>query len=204
VNVLGRRLAILALLPLALAACGSSNSPAAKQARIASALRKFERELIAEKNEVPPQLRGKDVLGALTLFYAPVPAGVSKAEWNAAISHDKRLRQLEKEASPAPNTGGPSTIELATPPAVAKASAHARAEYETGKLAVAQSGCLACHKIGDSGNTGPGPDLTEVGARLPRQAIERTLVAPTAPMPSFKDLPPAKFQGIVTFLAALK
>jgi mono/diheme cytochrome c family protein len=202
-NVLGCRLAMLALVPLALAGCGATNQ-SQKQARIASALRKFERELIADKHEVPPQLRGKDVLGAITLFSAPRPPGVSEAEWDAAISHDKRLRQLEKEASPAPNTGGPTTIELATPPAVAKASAHARAEYETGKLAVAQSGCLACHKIGDNGNTGPGPDLTEVGTRLPRQAIERTLIAPTAPMPSFKGLPPAKFQGIVTFLAALK
>ena len=31
------------------------------------------------------------------------------------------------------------------------------AEYEAGKLVVAQSGCLACHKIGDNGNAGPGP-----------------------------------------------
>ena len=31
------------------------------------------------------------------------------------------------------------------------------AEYEEGKLVVAQSGCLACHKIGHNGNDGPGP-----------------------------------------------
>ena len=30
-------------------------------------------------------------------------------------------------------------------------------EYEPGKLVVAQSGCLACHKIGENGNGGPGP-----------------------------------------------
>ena len=66
------------------------------------------------------------------------------------------------------------------------------AQYEAGKLVVAQSGCEACHKIGDNGNAGPGPDLTHIASRLPRQAIARTLVNPTAPMPSFKNLPPAE------------
>jgi mono/diheme cytochrome c family protein len=77
-------------------------------------------------------------------------------------------------------------------------------QYEPGKLAVAQSGCLACHKIGENGNDGPGPPLTEIGQRLPRQAIARTLINPTAPMPSFKNLPPEKFNALVTFLSQLK
>ena len=79
-----------------------------------------------------------------------------------------------------------------------------RAQYEAGKLVVAQSGCEACHKIGDNGNAGPGPNLTHIASRIPRQAIARTLVNPTAPMPSFKNLPPAKFQAIVNFLSQLK
>jgi menaquinol-cytochrome c reductase cytochrome b/c subunit len=29
-------------------------------------------------------------------------------------------------------------------------------QYEKGKLVAAQSGCLACHKIGENGNDGPG------------------------------------------------
>ena len=95
-------------------------------------------------------------------------------------------------------------IETATPPAVAKAGGQRLAEYEAGKKDVAQSGCLACHKIGENGNSGPGPDLTRVGDRLPEQAIARTLVNPTAPMPSFMHLPPPKFHAIVTFLAQLK
>ena len=37
----------------------------------------------------------------------------------------------------------------------------------SGKLVVGQSGCLACHKIGENGNAGPGPPLTEIAARLP-------------------------------------
>ena len=42
-------------------------------------------------------------------------------------------------------------------------------QYEAGKLVVAQSGCLACHKIGENGNDGPGPHLT----RHRRQAAAR-------------------------------
>ena len=36
-------------------------------------------------------------------------------------------------------------------------------QYEAGKLVAAQSGCLACHKIGENGNDGPGPELTDIG-----------------------------------------
>src|SRR6059036_1268740 len=39
------------------------------------------------------------------------------------------------------------------------------AQYNAGKQIAAQSGCLACHKIGESGNDGPGPPLTDVGRR---------------------------------------
>ena len=81
------------------------------------------------------------------------------------------------------------------------------ATFEAGKQVVAQSGCLACHKIDENGNDGPGPPLTEIGARLPAQAIARTLVNPTAPMPSFKNLAansPDKFQDLVFFLSQLK
>jgi menaquinol-cytochrome c reductase cytochrome b/c subunit len=102
------------------------------------------------------------------------------------------------------HTGSPTAIEMPTPKAVQQAGGQTLAEYEAGKLVVAQSGCLACHKIGDNGNDGPGPRLTNVGARLPRQAIARTLVNPTAPMPSFKNLPPQKFKAVVEFLSQLK
>src|SRR4051812_49549162 len=42
--------------------------------------------------------------------------------------------------------------------------------------------------LGENGNAGPGPQLTHVASRLPRQAIARTLVNPTAPMPSYSRL----------------
>ncbi|HEV3282909.1 MAG TPA: c-type cytochrome [Solirubrobacteraceae bacterium] len=102
------------------------------------------------------------------------------------------------------NAGSPTAIEFPTPKAVLQAGGTTLAEYEAGKLVVAQSGCEACHKIGTNGNAGPGPDLSKIGARLPRQAIARTLVNPTAPMPSFKNLPPQKFKAVVEFLSQLK
>src|SRR5881392_2095303 len=89
--------------------------------------------------------------------------------------------------------GSPNEIDLKVPP-----------QYEAGKLVAAQSGCLACHKIGENGNDGPGPPLTSVGNRVPEAAIARTLINPTAPMPSFKDLPPDKFNALVSFLGQLK
>jgi quinol---cytochrome c reductase cytochrome c subunit, bacillus type len=77
-------------------------------------------------------------------------------------------------------------------------------KYEAGKLVAAQSGCLACHKIGENGNDGPGPHLTDIGAKLYPAAIQRTLENPTAPMPSYKNLPEEKKQALVQFLSQLK
>jgi quinol---cytochrome c reductase cytochrome c subunit, bacillus type len=102
------------------------------------------------------------------------------------------------------NAGSPTAIEMTAPARVAQAGGQTLGEYEAGKKVVAQSGCLACHKIGENGNSGPGPNLTNIASRLPRQAIARTLVNPTAPMPSFKNLPPKKFTAIVNFLSQLK
>jgi ubiquinol-cytochrome c reductase cytochrome b subunit/menaquinol-cytochrome c reductase cytochrome b/c subunit len=102
------------------------------------------------------------------------------------------------------NAGSPTAIELATPASVKQAGGAELAEFEAGKAVVAQSGCLACHKIGENGNSGPGPDLTHIAQRLKSQGIARTLVNPTKPMPSFKNLPPQKFKSVVAFLSLLK
>jgi menaquinol-cytochrome c reductase cytochrome b/c subunit len=102
------------------------------------------------------------------------------------------------------HTGSPTAIEMPVPNAVRQAGGTLLAEYEEGRKVVAQSGCLACHKLGDNGNSGPGPELTQIASRIPRQAIARTLVNPTAPMPSFKNLPAKKFDAIVNFLSQLK
>jgi len=102
------------------------------------------------------------------------------------------------------NAGSPTAIEMEAPPSVVAQGEEAVATFEAGKQVTAQSGCLGCHKIEENGNDGPGPPLTEIGERLPRQAIARTLINPTAPMPSFQDLPPEQFDVMVEFLAQLK
>ncbi len=91
--------------------------------------------------------------------------------------------------------GPPSEIELAAEP-----------QFQSGKVVVASSGCLGCHKIGENGNN-LGPALTEIGDRLPRGAIARTLINPTAPMPSYQSLRednPEQFDELVDYLSSLK
>jgi ubiquinol-cytochrome c reductase cytochrome b subunit/menaquinol-cytochrome c reductase cytochrome b/c subunit len=100
--------------------------------------------------------------------------------------------------------GSPTEIAMKAPSDLKGAALQ---KYEAGKLVTAQSGCLACHKIGENGNGGPGPNLTKIGERLPREAIARTLVNPTAPMPSFAGLQrddPQKFDNLVDFLSQLR
>ncbi len=51
------------------------------------------------------------------------------------------------------------------------------------------------------------PIFTDIADRLPEQAIQRTLINPTAPMPSFSALAeqqPEKFKAMVAYLAQLK
>jgi menaquinol-cytochrome c reductase cytochrome b/c subunit len=102
------------------------------------------------------------------------------------------------------STGSPFSVEIATPAAVRHAGGRELAQFEDGRNVIASSGCLACHKLGDNGNNGPGPELTHVGSRIPRQGIARTLVNPTQPMPSFRHLPPKQFEAAVEFLSQLK
>jgi quinol---cytochrome c reductase cytochrome c subunit, bacillus type len=97
--------------------------------------------------------------------------------------------------------GSPNEVDMKAP---SSASAQEKQVFEAGKLVVGQSGCLACHKIGENGNDGPGPQLTHVASKVPMQAIASTLRNPTAPMPSFKNLPPDKFKVLVGFLGQLK
>ncbi|MEA2349103.1 MAG: menaquinol-cytochrome c reductase cytochrome b/c subunit [Thermoleophilaceae bacterium] len=92
--------------------------------------------------------------------------------------------------------GSPTEIEMSV-----------SGSLERGKAVAASSGCLGCHKIGENGNSGPGPQLTKVGARLPRQAIARTLINPTPPMPTYSKLRqqnPKEFNQLVDFLSSLK
>ena len=105
----------------------------------------------------------------------------------------------------APELGraGPPQQLVPVPPAVRNAGGGELNEFNAGMKVVAQSGCLACHRIGDQGNSGPGPDLTHVGSTLSAGRIEHAIVDPTAPMPSFKNLPTTKLKDVVELLAQL-
>jgi ubiquinol-cytochrome c reductase cytochrome b subunit/menaquinol-cytochrome c reductase cytochrome b/c subunit len=103
--------------------------------------------------------------------------------------------------------GPPTQIDMPTPARIVAAGGETLKQYEAGRQVVAQSGCEACHKFGENGNGGPGPPLTNIADRLPKQAIARTLINPTAPMPSFRALQqnePAKFDAMLAFLSQLK
>jgi mono/diheme cytochrome c family protein len=88
--------------------------------------------------------------------------------------------------------GSPNEIALAVAP-----------QYKAGEEVVAQSGCGACHKIGTNGNNGPGPELTHIGARIPRAAIIRSLEIGPGIMPSYQGLPPKKLNDAADFLSSL-
>jgi mono/diheme cytochrome c family protein len=77
-------------------------------------------------------------------------------------------------------------------------------KWDTGRKLVAQNSCGGCHKIGENGNDGPGPPLTEIGDRLKEGAIRETLINPTRPMPSFANLGAANIDKMAFFLASLK
>ena len=88
--------------------------------------------------------------------------------------------------------GPPTEIEMEVAP-----------QYEDGKVAVAGQGCLTCHKIGENGGT-LGPDLTDIGAKLPSAGIRRTLLNPSGIMPPYSALPPEKLDAMVDFLSSLR
>jgi menaquinol-cytochrome c reductase cytochrome b/c subunit len=99
------------------------------------------------------------------------------------------------------NTGSPNSVSLSPPSSLSSAQA---AVFRAGEDVVGQSGCLACHVIGTNGNNGPGPVLTHIASIVPAAQIASTLRNPTPPMPSFKNLPPQKFNNLVQFLSDLQ
>jgi menaquinol-cytochrome c reductase cytochrome b/c subunit len=91
--------------------------------------------------------------------------------------------------------GSPTEIDQPAPPGL-----------EKGQEVMASSGCLGCHKVGENGNT-LGPNLSEVGTVLGKNAIARTLVNPTPPMPSYaslRDENPEQFNQLVQYVASLR
>ncbi len=102
------------------------------------------------------------------------------------------------------NVGSPWSVDLKPPSNLTSAQA---STYRAGERVMGESGCLACHLIGENGNNGPGPVLTKIGSELRPNAIASTLRNPNAPMPSFESLAkssPGKFNDLVQFLGMLQ
>ena len=102
------------------------------------------------------------------------------------------------------NTGSPNEVDLKPPAGLTAAQTKI---FYAGEKVVGESGCEACHQIGDNGNNGPGPNLTKIGSILRPNGIASTLRNPTAPMPSFASLAktsPKKFNDLVGFLGMLQ
>src|SRR5687767_15189070 len=101
------------------------------------------------------------------------------------------------------SAGSPTAIEMDPPPSVVAEGEERVAQFEEGKQVVAQSGCLACHKIGENGNDGPGPELTHIAERIPRAAIIRSLNVGPGIMPAYDGLSEEKLNQAADFLASL-
>lgn len=78
------------------------------------------------------------------------------------------------------------------------------ARYQAGKQLVAESGCLACHSIGENGaHGGLGPDLTHIGSHIPREAIKQSVAVGPGIMPSFDGLGEKNLNQVADYLASL-
>jgi menaquinol-cytochrome c reductase cytochrome b/c subunit len=99
------------------------------------------------------------------------------------------------------HTGSPNSVDMKAPTTL---TASQLKTWHAGADVVGESGCLACHVLGENGNNGPGPVLTHIADTVPAEQIASTLRNPTPPMPSFKDLPPNKFNDLVYFLSTLQ
>jgi ubiquinol-cytochrome c reductase cytochrome b subunit/menaquinol-cytochrome c reductase cytochrome b/c subunit len=96
--------------------------------------------------------------------------------------------------------GSPNEVDMQAPSTLQGAALD---QWNQGKLVVAQSGCLACHKIGENGNNGPGPELTHIAQKVPRAAIIRSVEIGPGIMPSYRDLSPQKLDELANFLSSL-
>ena len=110
-----------------------------------------------------------------------------------------RLVLLACAAVLAAGCGGEDSRGSVNAPADALPDGDAR-----GARIVSGAGCLACHRLGGQGADGPGPDLTQVGARLEPAAIREVLRDPNPPMPDYRSLPPVDLDALVAYLAGLR
>src|SRR5437763_638263 len=91
------------------------------------------------------------------------------------------------------HTGSPNSVELKAPSTL---TASQQKSWHAGADVVGESGCLACHVIGENGNNGPGPALTHIANTVPTAQIASKLRKQTPPMPTFTDLPRAQCNAL--------
>ena len=73
-----------------------------------------------------------------------------------------------------------------------------------GETVYLANGCSSCHMIKGVGAAGPGPELTNEGAKgWDNAKMIKWLKAPLAPMPSFASLPPEDLDSLATFVNGL-
>ena len=150
----------------------------------------------------PPELVPLATIGIPTIAHGPAAAAAvlrpqPGAPPGAPADRDDRLAADDRrDGLPhlprAPPAGSPTEIDMKVAP-----------QYEAGKEVVAQSGCLACHKIGENGNNGPGPGTDPHRRPHPARgdpALGRNRAGHHALLP---DLPPKKLNELADFLSSL-
>jgi menaquinol-cytochrome c reductase cytochrome b/c subunit len=95
-------------------------------------------------------------------------------------------------------------VNIKAPNWVASAGSRELDKWYFGRRVASEAGCSACHRIGESGNRGPGIALTRIGDLLNVRELENVLLDAPAPMPSFRSLPRNKLRPLVLFLSLLR
>lgn len=104
-------------------------------------------------------------------------------------------------ADTATTAPAPQSIDAPVPVSLPPA---ARERFVAGRDVAMRSGCLACHRIGATGNDAIGSNLTGVGERRTPAQLRRALAHSQAPTPSYAALPAGERDALVAFLAALR
>jgi mono/diheme cytochrome c family protein len=99
---------------------------------------------------------------------------------------------------------GNHAATIATIPSGTKRATAAPEQIAAGGRVVTDSGCLACHQIGNLGQSGPGSNLTGIGERRTPAEIRRGLLNAPAPMPPYNHLSRDRLDALVAYLSSLR
>ena len=80
------------------------------------------------------------------------------------------------------------------------AFASSRSKREHGAAVFQANGCQHCHQMNGGGGH-KGPDLSDVGKRMPKSAMREQILNGSKVMPAFKDmLSPSEINDLITYL----